>query len=81
MRQFVERSPYGSVRTRASEYCLSWDEAHPGSRGLQDGQPGHGPPEVEQSAAIGGNVLVRAEAGTEEVSELVVRSAEPGGRS
>jgi hypothetical protein len=31
--------------------------------------------------AIGGNVLVRAGTETEEVSELVVTSAEPGGRS
>ena len=31
--------------------------------------------------AIGGNVLVRAGAGTEEVSEFIVTSAEPGGRS
>jgi hypothetical protein len=38
----------GSVRTRASEYCLSWDEANPGSRGWQDGQHGHTPPEMEE---------------------------------
>ena len=31
--------------------------------------------------ATGGDVLVRAGAGAEEVSELVVASAEPGGRS
>src|SRR3954468_8373825 len=51
------------------------------SRGFQDAQHGHGPPEKEQPAAIGGNVLVRAGTETEKVAELVVAAAEPGGRS
>jgi hypothetical protein len=69
----------GSVRSRASKYRLSWDEANPGSRGLQDGQHGRGPPEVEQSAAIGGYVLVVAGARAEEVAQFIVSPAEPGG--
>ena len=69
----------GSVSTRASQYRLSWDEANPGSRGLQNGQHGRGPPEVEQSAAIGGNVLVVAGARAEEVAQFIVSPAEPGG--
>src|SRR4051812_28381286 len=56
----------GSVRARASKYRLSWDEANPGSSGLQNGQHGRGPPEVEQSPAIGGNVLVGAGAEAED---------------
>src|SRR5215218_3223922 len=69
----------GSVRSRASKYRLSWDEANPGSRGLQNGQHGRGPPEVEESAAIGGYVLVVAGARAEEVAQFVVSAAEPGG--
>ena len=37
----------GSVRARARQYRLNWNEANPGSCGLQDGQHGHGPPEEE----------------------------------
>jgi hypothetical protein len=37
----------GSVRARANKYRLCWDEANPGSCGLQDGQHGRGPLEVE----------------------------------
>ena len=41
-------SATGSVRARARKYRLSWDEANPGSCGLQDGQHGHTLlPEVE----------------------------------
>jgi hypothetical protein len=54
----------GSVSTRASKYRLSWDEANLGSRGLQDGQHGHTPPEVEQSASVGRTMLVMAGART-----------------
>ena len=79
MRQLVERSPCGSVRTRASQCRLKWDEANPGSCGLQDGQHGHTPPEVEQSAAIGGNMLMVAGAEAEEVAQFIVSPAEPGG--
>src|SRR5215211_3095687 len=71
----------GSVRTRASQCRLKWDEANPGSCGLQDGQHGRTPPEVEQSAAIGGNMLVVVGARAEEVAEFIVSPAEPGGRS
>jgi hypothetical protein len=52
----------GSVRARANQYRLCWNEADPWSRGLQDGQHRRGPPEDEQSAAVGGHVLVMAEA-------------------
>src|SRR5215208_6990237 len=71
----------GSVRARANQYRLSWNEANPGSCGLQDGQHGHTPPEVEQSASVGGNMLMVAGAEAEEVAQFVVGPAEPGGRS
>src|SRR4051794_9647439 len=71
----------GSVRTRARRYRLSWDEANPGSCGLQNGQHGRGPPEVEQSAAVGGNVLMVAGARAEKVAEFIVSATEPGRRS
>src|SRR4051812_41701456 len=71
----------GSVRTRASQCRLKWDETNPGSCGLQDGQHGHTPPEVEQSAAIGENMLMVAGAEAEEVAQFIVSPAEPGGRS
>src|SRR4051812_3207614 len=71
----------GSVRTRASKYRLSWDEANPGSRGLQDGQHGHTPPEKEQSAAIGGNMLVGGGGGGGKGAEVVVGLGETGGWS
>ena len=48
---------------------------------MQDGQPGRGPLEVEQSAAIGGHMLMVAGAKAEEVAEFIVSPAEPGGRS
>ena len=69
----------GSVRARANKYRLCWDEANPGSCGLQDGQHGHGPPEELESAASGGNMLVVAGARTEKVAQLIVSPAEPGG--
>src|SRR5829696_1715291 len=50
-------------------------------RGFQDGQHRHGAAEELESAAIGGNVLVEAGARAEEVTELIVSPAEPGGRS
>src|SRR3954453_20830697 len=71
----------GSVRARANKYRLCWDEANPGSCGLQDGQHGRGPPEMEQSLAVGGNMLMGAGAETEEVAQFIVSPAEPGGRS
>src|SRR3954453_6988002 len=55
-----------------------WDEAHSGSCGLQDGQHRHSPPEKEESAAIGGNVLVVAGAEAEKVAQFVVGATEPG---
>src|SRR4051812_16362175 len=69
----------GSVRARANKYRLCWDEANPGSCGLQDGQHGHTPPEVEQSASVGGNMLMVAGAGAGEGAQVVVGPAEPGG--
>ena len=48
---------------------------------MQDGQHGRGPPEVEESAAIGGYVLVVAGARAEEVAQFIVCATEPGGRS
>src|SRR3954471_4821615 len=77
----VAGPPEGSVSTRASKYRLSWDEANPGSCGLQNGQHGRGPPEVKQSASVGGNMLVVAGARAEEVAQFIVSLAEPGGRS
>jgi hypothetical protein len=69
----------GSVSVRASKYRLCWVEAGRWSSGFQDAQYGHGSPEKEQPVAIGRNVLVRMRAGTEEVSQFIVASAEPGG--
>src|SRR3954454_578567 len=71
----------GSVSVRASKYRPCRVEADARSSGFQEAQHGHGPPEKEQSAAIGGNVLVRTGTEAEEVPEFVVTSAEPGGRS
>src|SRR5215212_8798903 len=72
----------GSVRARASKYSLCFRTCGDvQSRGFQDGQHGRGPPEVEQSPAIGGNVLVVAGVRAEEVAEFIVSPAEPGGRS
>jgi hypothetical protein len=48
---------------------------------LQDGKDGRGPAKEEQSAAGGGDVLVAAGTGAQEVAQLVVASTEPGGRS
>jgi hypothetical protein len=49
------------------------------SCGLEEAQHGHCPAKEEQSAAVGGDVLVVAGAKAEEVAQLVVTSAEPGG--
>ena len=48
---------------------------------MQDGQHGRGPPEVEQSAAIGGNMLMGAGAEAEKVAQFIVSATEPGGSS
>jgi hypothetical protein len=48
---------------------------------FEDGQHRRGPAEEERAAAVGGDVLVLAGAGSEEVVELVVSPAEPGRRS
>ena len=69
----------GSVRARAKQYRLSWDEANPGSCGLQDGQHGHAAAEELESAAIGGNMLMVAGARAEEVAQFIVSAAEPSG--
>ena len=73
------RRSEGSVRARANQYRLSWDEANPGSCGLQDGQHGHAPPEELESAAIGGNMLMVAGARAEEVAQFIVCATEPSG--
>jgi hypothetical protein len=49
------------------------------SCGFEEAQHGHGPAKEEQSAAVGGDRLVVAGAKAEEVAELVVTAAEPGG--
>src|SRR5215218_572722 len=72
----------GSVRPRASEYGACLRTCGEGRSGrFEEGQHGRGPAEQEQSTAVGGDVLVVAGAGAEEVAELVVSPAEPGGRS
>src|SRR3954464_9842653 len=71
----------GSVRARAKQYRLSWDEANPGSCGLQDGQHGHAAAEELESAAIGGNMLMVAGARAEEAAQFIVCATEPSGGS
>jgi hypothetical protein len=68
---------HGSVRARASQYRLTWNEANPGSCGLQDGQHRHTPPKEEQSPAVGGHVLMGAGARAEKVAQFIVGSTEP----
>src|SRR5918998_6860256 len=48
------------------------------SSSCQDGEHGRGPAKEAQSAAVCGDMLVVTGAGTEDVPELVVPSAEPG---
>jgi hypothetical protein len=74
----LNSSPIGPVRARARQYRLSWDEANPGSCGLQDGQHRHTPPEKEESASVGGNVLMMAGMRAEEVAQFIVSATEPG---
>src|SRR3954464_10858998 len=63
----------GSVSTCASKYSLcSRTCGDVSSCGLQDGQHGRGPPEVEQSLAVGGNMLVVAGAEAEKVAQFIV---------
>ena len=70
----------GSVSTRASkDRLLSRTCGDFPSCGLQDGQHGHGPPEVEQSPAVGGHVLMVAGARAEEVAQFIVSATELGG--
>ncbi len=47
-----------------------------GLRGLKDCERGGGTAEVTQATAAGGDVLVVAGSGAEEVAELIVASAE-----
>ena len=69
----------GSVRAPASQDRLSWgDAANPGARGLQESQHRHDPPEEEESASVGGNMLVVAGAEAEDVAQFIVSAAEPG---
>src|SRR3954463_3431968 len=74
----VKRAPWsrlGSVRARAKQYRLSWDEANSGSCGLQDGQHGHAAAEELVSAAIGGEQLMGAGARGGETGQLHVMAA------
>src|SRR3954447_11354114 len=76
----IRASPGGSVSTRASKYSLcSRTCGDVSSCGFQDGQHGRGPPEVEQSLAVGGNMLVMAGAEAEKVAEFIVSATEPSG--
>jgi hypothetical protein len=77
MKATVARSG-GSVRARASQYRLTWNEANPGSCGLQDGQHRHTPPEKEESLAVGGHMLMVAGARAEKVAQFIVSATEPG---
>src|SRR3954467_14813937 len=65
----------------ASVTCCSRTCGDVPSRGLQDGQHRHGAAEVEESAAIGGHMLVGAGAWAEDVAEFIVSATEPGCRS
>src|SRR5215218_210595 len=70
----------GSIRARASKYSLCsrmWGDVP--SSDFQDDQHGRSPPEVEQSLAIGGYVLVGAGARAEDVAQFIVSATEPGG--
>ena len=71
----------GSVRARAKQYRLSWDEANPGSCGLQDGQHGHAAEEELEFAAIGENMLMVAGTRAEEAAQFIVCATEPSGGS
>src|SRR3954464_12517195 len=80
--QYLVRSSFGgSARARARQYRLSWDEANPGSCGLQDGQHCHAAAEELESAAIGGNMLMVAGARAEEAAQFIVCATEPSGGS
>jgi hypothetical protein len=71
--EIISYTVWGSVSTRASKYSLcSRTCGDVSSCGLQDGQHGRGPPEVEQSLAVGGNMLVMAGAEAEKVAEFIV---------
>ena len=73
MRRFCQRSRQTWRRKLEDEFRL---------RGLKDSERSGGTTEVEQAAAVGGNMLVVAGVGAEEVAELVGASAEtflPGG--
>ena len=49
------------------------------SRGFQYGQQGHASAEEAQPAMVGGDVLVVVGAGMEDVVQLIIALAEPGG--
>src|SRR3954470_15134801 len=70
----------GSVRARASKYNLcSRTCGDVPLRGFQDGQHRHATAEELESAAIGGNGLVVAGVGAEDVAQCIVSPAEPSG--
>jgi hypothetical protein len=70
---------HGSISSRASQYrsCSRTRCTAAASRGFEDAQRGHGAAEEEHSAAEGGDVLVAAGTGAEEVAQLIVPSTEP----
>ncbi len=70
----------GSVSTCTSKYSLCPRTCSDAPLcGFQDGQHHHTPPEVEQSASVGGHVLVMTGARAEKVADLVVSATEPSG--
>ena len=79
LRAAADSETRGSSRARANKYSLSsWSAANPGSRGFQYAQHRHSAAVKLESATIGGNMLVVAEAKAEEVAEFVVSPTEPG---
>src|SRR4051794_22028529 len=78
----IPGSREGLCLTCASKYsvcCRTCGDIRSGGR--HDGPHGRGLPELEQSLAVGGHVLVMAGAEAEKVAQFIVSPAEPGGRS
>jgi len=74
LKAFHSSSQAGSVSARANKYnlCSRMDDDLL-SRGLQHAEHGHGAAEELESAVIGGNMLVMAGAGAEEVCAALHR--------
>lgn len=81
----VQARRFGFVSSRAGRFRSVAGRAAPlraASRGFKDGQHGHSPSEVKQTAAEeGGNVLVVAGLNAEKVAELVITATEPSRRA